>query len=378
MDRVICLVAAIGLSTASAATAVAEICADKDGGIGVSRIIEIDTSAGPLYGDMSMLAKEQSFLGPKEVVLTFDDGPMPAITRPILDTLDKFCTKATFFSVGRMAIAYPAMTKEVMARGHTLGTHTWSHPFHLRRAGIEKARDEIERGFSAVSMAAGQPIAPFFRFPGLADSNPMMAHLQSRGIAAFTVDVVSNDSYIGDPRRLTERTISHTVARDGGILLFHDIKHSTAKALPEILRQLKERGFKVVHLRPKQTYTPVKDYDEPLAQMMAKTSKPVIADATAKPALIPFTAAVPPEVAALSDTATGDAPPVTQLVAEAKDRGPAATPKASNVADDTQRRRQRVANSEAEPRVVKVRAGTARTKRNRAPKESDEPKRFFD
>lgn len=377
MDWVLKAAGAIGLAITCATSAFAETCADKDGGLGVSRIIEIDTSAGPLYGDMSMLAKEQSFLGPKEVVLTFDDGPMPAITKPILDTLDKFCTKATFFSVGRMAIAFPAMTKEIMARGHTLGTHTWSHPFHLRRAGIEKARDEIERGFSAVAMAAGQPIAPFFRFPGLADSNPMMAHLQSRGIAAFTVDVVSNDSYIGDPRRLTERTISHTIARDGGILLFHDIKHSTAKALPEILRQLKERGFKVVHLRPKATYTPVTDYDQQLAQMLAKTSKPAVADANAKPALVPFTAAVPPEVAALSDNAVGDAPPVTVLAPEAKDRGSAATARTAAIVDSP-RRRQHASHSEDDTKVMKVRAGGSKAKRHRAPKDSDEPKRFFD
>ena len=66
-------------------------------------------------------------------MLTFDDGPMPWITTSILDTLDQHCTKATFFSVGRMAIAYPETTRAIMLRGHTLGTHTWSHPLNIAR-----------------------------------------------------------------------------------------------------------------------------------------------------------------------------------------------------------------------------------------------------
>ena len=153
---------------ALASTGAAETCV-KDGGLGVSRIVEIDATGGPLYGDFSHRDKEPSFLGPKEVVLTFDDGPLPAVTRSILDTLDHFCTKATFFAVGRMAIAYPSTVREVLARGHTVGAHTWSHPLNLPRLKPEKAHDEIERGFAAVALAAGQPIAPFFRFTGLAD-----------------------------------------------------------------------------------------------------------------------------------------------------------------------------------------------------------------
>lgn len=378
----------VGASPARSETS----CAGNADALGVSRVVEIDTSTGPLFGDMSAYAKEASFLGPKEVVLTFDDGPMPAVTKPILDTLDKFCTKATFFSVGRMAIAYPAMTKEVLARGHTLGTHTWSHPFNLKHSSVDRARDEIERGFSAVALAAGQPIAPFFRFPGLSDSNPMLALLQSRGVASFTVDVVSNDSYIGDPGRLTDRTIKQTIARNGGILLFHDIKHSTAKALPAILKQLKDNGFKVVHMRPKTTYTPVADYDAQLTAMLAKMNPPKPATASAgataapsaagdggdtKHALIPFTAAVAPEVAALSDKmAEGDAPPVTQIAPTAKARGPVG-------GQDGARQRQEVAVNHDDPTAtpvpVKGKDLPARHKRAKRPPPTEPGDfRFFD
>jgi peptidoglycan-N-acetylglucosamine deacetylase len=149
------IVALFALASAGSA----ETCAGNDGGLGASRIVEIDSAGGPLYGDFTHRAKEPSFLGPREVVLTFDDGPLPAVTRSILDTLDRFCTKATFFSVGRMAVAYPSTLREVLSRGHTVGGHTWSHPLNLPRLRPDKAHDEIERGFAAVALAAGQPIA---------------------------------------------------------------------------------------------------------------------------------------------------------------------------------------------------------------------------
>lgn len=244
-------------------------CPDQAKSLGVARIVEIDASSGPIFGGLTKQAREDRFLGPKEVVLTFDDGPMPGITRSILDTLDRFCTKATFFSVGRMAVAYPAMTKEILARGHTLGTHTWSHPMSLPRLAPAAARDQIESGFAAVAVAADAPIAPFFRFPGLSDSPALLSYLQDRGIAAFTVDVVSNDSYIGDANRLIARTLERVEADKGGIILFHDIKHVTARALPTILTELRARGFKVVHMRAKNPYMP----DEKALVAMRETAQ---------------------------------------------------------------------------------------------------------
>ncbi len=272
-------------------------CANPQSALGVSRIVEIDPKAGPLYGAFTKYEKEPRFLEPKEVVLTFDDGPMPKHTKPILDALDKFCTKATFFYVGQMAQAYPDMVKEVMGRGHTMGTHTWSHPLNLRAQTLAKATDQIERGFAAVALAAGQPIAPFFRFPGLSDSGPLLEHLQQRGIATFTVDVVSNDSYIGSPQRLVARTIEQVERQNGGIVLFHDIKHSTAAALPTILAELKKRGFKIVHLRSKTAFEPLPaltaELEAKRVAVEAKRGTPgKTADAAEKPKLVPFFAAI--------------------------------------------------------------------------------------
>ncbi len=238
---------------ASPAQTLAADCLAGDDALGLERIVEIETRAGPLYGAISLLEKEERFLGPKEVVLTFDDGPSPEVTQSILDTLDAHCTKATFFSVGRMALAYPDTIKDILKRGHTLGGHTWSHPLSLKRISLKKAITQIENGFAALSVASGHAVAPFFRFPGLSDSNPLLEHLQNRGIATFTVDVVSDDSFIRDWRKIVRVTTQRIEEQNGGIVLFHDIKTATAKALPRILRYLKTNGYKVVHIRARRT-----------------------------------------------------------------------------------------------------------------------------
>ncbi|MEL6374013.1 MAG: polysaccharide deacetylase family protein [Pseudomonadota bacterium] len=236
------------------ATAAHAACLPREDQLGVSRIVEIDPSGGPMYGRLSSRVREPSFLRPMEVVLTFDDGPSPKITGPILDMLDAHCTKATFFPVGRMAMRHPATLRDVVRRGHTVGGHTWSHPSRLPRLSKRARRDQVERGFAAVQLAVGQPVAPFFRFPGLNDSRRMLGYLQTRGIGSFTVDVVSNDSFIRDPERLTYQTMKKLRARRGGIVLFHDIKKQTVRALPAFLNALKREGFRIVHLRSNRTY----------------------------------------------------------------------------------------------------------------------------
>jgi peptidoglycan/xylan/chitin deacetylase (PgdA/CDA1 family) len=292
----------------------ADGCADPAKALGVSRIVEIDASAGPIFGKATRRDKEQSFLAPDEVMLTFDDGPVPWVTGPVLDTLDAFCTKATFFEVGEMALTHPGMTKEVLARGHTVGTHTWTHPLNLRRLTLDQAKDQIERGFAAVSLAAGTGVAPFFRFPGLSDSNELMSYLQSRNIAAFTVDVISNDSFIGSPQRIAERALREVDRMKGGILLFHDLKRPTAKALPFILAGLKAKGYKVVHVRSKAPVVPIPTLEAELEPKLAK------APAAASVAVASET--VPPK------TPDGADPAVTELapVAKVRQTEPASEP----------------------------------------------------
>lgn len=259
--------------------------------LGVARVVEIDTSSGAVLGKFTKLPHEASFLGPDEVVLSFDDGPMPWITRSILATLERHCTRATFFSVGKMALAYPNVLREVLDQGHTVGTHTWSHPLNLKRLPPEAARSEIERGFAATAVAAGRPIAPFFRFPGLSDSPAMVAYLAERHVASFTVDVVSNDSFIHDPQRLTRETLAKVDANHGGIILFHDIKATTAKALPAILDGLAQRGYSVVHMVPKEAMRPQADL---MAGFTPQVAKLLADQGRTKPMMVPFFGTVGP------------------------------------------------------------------------------------
>ncbi len=301
------LVLALSLSTLVAPVAARAEGDCKDVGtnaqkLGVSRVVEIDATSGPVFGQMTLLRREAKFLRPHEVVLTFDDGPMPWITRSILATLERHCTRATFFNVGQMALAYPNVVREVLDRGHTVGTHTWSHPLNLKRLSLSGAEAEIEKGFAAVATAAGRPIAPFFRFPGLSDSTQMVGFLAERHVASFTVDVVSNDSYIGDAERLKRETLAKIAANDGGIILFHDIKAATARALPDILDALAARGYGVVHMVPKAPMQPkaelIATYEPQVARKLAELAR-------TRHALVPFYGTTGPQKASAPASGAG-------------------------------------------------------------------------
>src|SRR4051794_488056 len=134
--------------------------------LGIGRVVEIDTTGGPGFGFEHF--KQLDFLGEKEVVLTFDDGPWPVNTPAVLKALAEECTTGIFFAVGKHATYHPDILRQVAAAGHTVGSHTWSHA-NLNKKGMteQQARDEIEKGFSAVRLALGAAPAPFFRFPQL-------------------------------------------------------------------------------------------------------------------------------------------------------------------------------------------------------------------
>lgn len=330
VTRTLTAAAALAAWVASASASAAADCPESAKALGVSRVLEIDTTGGPIFGAVTKRDKEPSFLADGEVVLTFDDGPVPWVTQPILDTLDQFCTKATFFSVGEMALSYPDMTKEVLARGHTVGAHTWSHPNNLKHLTFDKAKDQIERGFAAVSLAAQTDIAPFFRFPGLNDSDELLSYLQSRGIASFTVDVISNDSFIGSPQRLADRTVKQVIARKKGIILFHDLKRPTAKALPAILASLKAHGFKVVHLRAKSPMVPLATFDAEL--------QPILSKAAARN-VVPFHGPIP-----APRTAEGQDPAMTELVPPARTRLTEPAPATDRQASSEPLRRRKTTN----------------------------------
>lgn len=232
--------------------------ASCDGKLGVSRTVEIDTTGGPAFGFQHY--KTYDFLQDKEVVLTFDDGPLPRPTRAILKALDAECTKATFFSVGKQAVASPEILRDIAKSGHTIGSHTYMHR-NVRKLKGEKAIDEIERGVSAVKLAVGDRAAPFFRYPFLRDSDASFTYLGKRNIAIFSTDLDSFDFKLSTPKRLIRRVMSNLAKKGKGIILFHDIQTRTAKAMPTLLAELKKAGYKVVHLTAKAPVASLPEFD---------------------------------------------------------------------------------------------------------------------
>jgi peptidoglycan/xylan/chitin deacetylase (PgdA/CDA1 family) len=238
-------------------------CGNPDA-IGLSRVVEIDTTGGPAFGTEHF--KQYDFLRDKEVVLTFDDGPWPANTPMVLKALKDNCIKATFFEIGEHATWHPELTREVVAAGMTVGTHTWSHKDLARNPyakDIELAKQEIEMGVSAVHMAAaGGSIAPFFRFPDLQQPPELMTYLGSRNIATFSTDIDTFDFKLHKPEDVIKSAMTKLAKNGKGILLMHDFQHNTAEALPELLRQLKDGGYKIVHMIPKEPVTTLAKYDD--------------------------------------------------------------------------------------------------------------------
>jgi peptidoglycan/xylan/chitin deacetylase (PgdA/CDA1 family) len=195
-------------------------------------------------------------LADHEVVLTFDDGPSPSTTSRVLDALAAECAQATFFTIGRNAKAAPDLMRRLLAAGHTLGHHTFSHPARtLRRMTLEAAEADIEHGLAVDDEATyghytGAPRVPFFRFPGFADTPLLDAWLAARGIAIFGADFWASDwlpMSADEERQLILHRLDET---GGGILLMHDTKLATAAMLPHLLRDLKAGGYRIVHLVP--------------------------------------------------------------------------------------------------------------------------------
>jgi peptidoglycan-N-acetylglucosamine deacetylase len=259
LTKTTALIAAFSMLSAAPASAQTAACAGNPNALGLSRTVEIDTTGGPGFGFEQY--KAHDFLQLREVVLTFDDGPQKNHTEAVLAALAQHCTKATFFSIGKMALGYPQIIRDVAKAGHTIGTHTWSHAGLRTKKNPEEAKQEIEKGISAVQRAVGGPIAPFFRFPFLQDSKDTLAYLATRNIAVFSMDVDSFDFKIRGSEQLVKAVIDKLERKGKGILLMHDIQPGTAKALPMLLAELKAKGYKVVHMKAKTAVASLPEYD---------------------------------------------------------------------------------------------------------------------
>ena len=239
---------------------------DNPNALGVERVVQIDTTGGPGFGFEHF--KAYDFLRDHEVVLTFDDGPWPGNTERVLKALADQCTKALFFPIGKHAGWHPEILKEVARAGHTIGSHTWSHK-DLTKMTPDEAKAEIEKGIAAVSIALGnKPVGPFFRFPALRHPPEMVKYLGERNVGIFSTDLDSFDFKIRKPEQVIKSVMTKLAKHGKGIILMHDFQHATSEAAPELLKQLKAAGFKVVQVVGKTPIEPLPEYKEAVLKEM--------------------------------------------------------------------------------------------------------------
>jgi peptidoglycan/xylan/chitin deacetylase (PgdA/CDA1 family) len=250
-------------------------------GLGVSRVVEIDTTGGPGFGFEHF--KSHDFLREGEVVLTFDDGPWPKNTPAVLAALAAHCTKAIFFPIGLHATYEPGILKQVAAAGHAVGSHTWCHQDLSKTKGKCQVsgktqaveydhKDEIEKGISAVRWAVGGPTAPYFRFPALRQPPELIEYLGKRNIGIFSTDLDSFDFKMRKPEQVRQSVMSRLKKHGKGIVLLHDFQHATGEAAMDLLNDLKAGGYKVVFMQPKFAVTTLPAYDE---QVLKQVKGPV-------------------------------------------------------------------------------------------------------
>ena len=277
--RILSCLVGIGLVLSSTSFAIANCAPDA---LGTARTIVLDPNK-----HRSLNGKEASLgLRHKEVILTFDDGPIKGKTTRILETLKKECVKATFFYVGTMARAYPRLVRKVVNQGHTLGHHTHSHN-RLPEYSNKQISSLIDRGVRSLQKVAyndnsATPRTPFFRYPYLARNKRTDKLVAEKGLITFGANIDSLDWKKSSPKQLHDRIMKKLRKQGRGIILMHDIQTRTAKMLPDLLRTLKAEGYKVVHVVGK-------PHERPASKPLVVASLPKSAEK--------LTSAVAPQVA---------------------------------------------------------------------------------
>jgi peptidoglycan-N-acetylglucosamine deacetylase len=240
----LCVCAVAGLSVPASAE-----CPGNPDALGTSRVLTMNPDEFTLLGTIQY--KHTLPLKDHEVVITFDDGPLPPSTDIILDTLASQCVKATYFLVGQMAHAYPSVVRRIFNEGHTIGTHSQNHPLAFERLSRQRVEREVDGGIDSVTAALGDAnaLSPFFRIPGLGRTTAIERFLEDKQLVIWSADVDTDDWWRGSsPEAIVRRAMRRLNAKGRGIILMHDIHRRTAMALPIFLKELKANGYNVVHV----------------------------------------------------------------------------------------------------------------------------------
>lgn len=197
----------------------------------------------------------------REVALTFDDGPHPESLRVILEHLQTYGVRATFFVVGKRVEEHPEWARRVVDAGHEIGNHTFTH-HRLTSLSPEQAAWQVDACEQAIVEATGV-LPRFFRPPGMRHSEALLQRLKAKGYVTIGWSDAAKDfeteSYkIADltPDDIAERVLARV--QNGGIVLLHDTDQ-TAAALPRVISYLRVNGFRFVTV----------------SEMLARLPKPV-------------------------------------------------------------------------------------------------------
>ncbi len=227
---------------------VAQACPGNPDALGTSRTITVDPAVLPRVGTIQY--HDTVPLKDHEVVLTFDDGPIPPYTTRILEILAEQCVKVTYFLVGEMARERPYLVRRIYNEGHSIGTHSQNHPRAFQSLSTQRVAFQVDGGIESVDNALGDPkaLSPFFRIPGLGRTNAIEQFLESKGLMTWSVDIDTFDWRRGSsPSAIVQRAMRQLSAKGKGIILMHDIHPATVLALPMLLKELKTNGYRIVH-----------------------------------------------------------------------------------------------------------------------------------
>lgn len=195
------------------------------------RIFNISVLADPLTG--SEIDNRKLF------VLTFDDGPSKN-TLDILDILDKYHVKATFFQQGNHASEYPEISKEIIKRGHHIGNHTYDHP-NMTKVSRNELTDQINRTQKVIEEATGGYKSTSFRCPYGAGMDRVGASFPDLTPVFWSID--SQDWKSLDPDTIVKKVLNEVDRQKHNIVLHHDTIEATTKAIDRYIPELQKRGY---------------------------------------------------------------------------------------------------------------------------------------
>lgn len=178
----------------------------------------------------------------KCVALTFDDGPKPGVTEPLLELLVSAHVPATFFVIGRHVQEYPELAKSISSAGMEIANHSYTHRSLTALSDDDAVQEMLQT--QAVVLAVTGTLPRYLRPPGGNWNNKVAAEARKWGITPCMWSVDVFDSEIIGARKVAEAVL--TQVKPGSIILMHNGKVSTLQALPTILRELKARGYTFV------------------------------------------------------------------------------------------------------------------------------------